>query len=294
MVHSFSKGYGVKKLLPKYIPELIGKILFTTSRVHLLVLIVAAALTALAMFASVSSAKFPVAPSSQAQQETALSEATRKPKRATVPIPGRSSASRNNSSKSKRGSLRNAQQLQNGTLQRSGEVADEVTGNGRRPTELRLRKAHPFTGDLRSLPRTRPIPAERPEREAPKPNPRPFVPPGTLAPAEPTAPFEIVPSAPAPTPSASFEGLSFNLNGDGHPPDTNGDVGPNHYIQTINTSVGIYDKATGSLITSFSFNTFMSQGNFGNLCDTDNFGDPVVVVRHFRRSLDYHGLCVFS
>src|SRR4051812_19099404 len=30
-----------------------------------------------------------------------------------------------------------------------------------------------------------------------------------------------------------------------------------------------------------TFNTFMSQGAFGNLCDTDNFGDPVVVYDTF-------------
>ncbi|MEP6740891.1 MAG: carboxypeptidase regulatory-like domain-containing protein [bacterium] len=153
----------------------------------------------------------------------------------------------------------------------------------RRPKEWRLRRARPFTGDLRALPRTRPIQAERPEREAPEPKPRLFVPPGTSAPEEPAAPLAPIggPSAPAPAPSASFEGLSFNLNGNGHPPDTNGDVGPNHYIQTINTSIGIYDKATGNLITNLSFNTFMSQGNFGNLCDTNNFGDPVVLYDTF-------------
>src|SRR4029077_1792971 len=76
------------------------------------------------------------------------------------------------------------------------------------------------------------------------------------------------------------DGLNFNTNGNGHPPDTNGDVGPNHYIQTINTSIGIYQK-NGTPITSFTFNTFMSQGAFGNLCDTNNFGDPVVLYDSF-------------
>src|SRR5262249_8035608 len=69
--------------------------------------------------------------------------------------------------------------------------------------------------------------------------------------------------------------------GAGHPPDPNGDVGPNHYIQTINTSIGIFNKSTGALITGVTFNTFMSQGNFGNLCDTNNFGDPVVLYDTF-------------
>src|SRR4029079_19652718 len=69
--------------------------------------------------------------------------------------------------------------------------------------------------------------------------------------------------------------------GAGHPPDTNGDVGPNHYIQAINTSIGIYNKNGTIAAGPFTFNTFMSQGNFGNLCDTNNFGDPVVLYDSF-------------
>jgi len=89
------------------------------------------------------------------------------------------------------------------------------------------------------------------------------------------------PSVPAPSPSNSFEGLDFTNWGAGHPPDTNGDVGPQYYIQTINTSVGIYNKSDGTRVAAFSFNTLMSQGNFGNLCDTNNYGDPVVVYDTF-------------
>ena len=61
----------------------------------------------------------------------------------------------------------------------------------------------------------------------------------------------------------------------------NGDVGPTYYIQTINTSIGIYDKSNGNRVAAFTFNAFMSQGHFGNLCDTDNFGDPVVLYDSF-------------
>jgi len=84
-------------------------------------------------------------------------------------------------------------------------------------------------------------------------------------------------SAPAPSPSTSFDGLDFASWGAGHPPDPNGDVGPAYYIQTINTSIGIYDKSNGNRVAAFTFNALMSQGNFGNLCDTNNFGDPVVL-----------------
>ncbi|MGE5155919.1 MAG: hypothetical protein ACM3JP_00290 [Betaproteobacteria bacterium] len=94
-------------------------------------------------------------------------------------------------------------------------------------------------------------------------------------------------SAAAPAPAGSFDGLAFNdlcggvRCGGGHPPDTNGDVGETYYIQTVNTAIGIFDKATGSRVAGFSFDSFMSQGQFGNLCDTDNFGDPVVVYDTF-------------
>src|SRR5205809_1139937 len=85
----------------------------------------------------------------------------------------------------------------------------------------------------------------------------------------------------APATDSTFEGLDFLNWGQGHPPDTNGDVGPNYYIQTINVSIGIYDKSNGNRVAAFTFNSFMSQGAFGNLCDTDNFGDPVVVYDSF-------------
>jgi hypothetical protein len=93
--------------------------------------------------------------------------------------------------------------------------------------------------------------------------------------------------APAPAPDANFEGLHFTQTcaggqcGQGHPPDTNGDVGPDYYIQAINVAIGIYDKTTGSQVASFTFDSFMSQASFDNLCDTDNFGDPVVLYDTF-------------
>src|ERR1041385_1296670 len=155
--------------------------------------------------------------------------------------------------------------------------------NDRGPREGKMKRGRPFNGDLRHLPQTKPIKAQRPDREARDPTPTRFAPPaGTSAPeANESSNAPEVPSAPAPPPTSSFEGLDFNTWGNGHPPATVGDVGPTYYIQAINTSVGIYDKATGNLVTAFTFNTFMSQGHFGNLCDTNNFGDPVVLYDSF-------------
>src|SRR4029077_6292748 len=88
-------------------------------------------------------------------------------------------------------------------------------------------------------------------------------------------------NGPAPGPIMNFDGLDFANWGAGHPPDTNGDVGPTYYIQTINTSIGVFRKTDGARVAAFTFNTFMSQGSFGNLCDTNNFGDPVVLYDSF-------------
>src|SRR6266853_4163151 len=60
------------------------------------------------------------------------------------------------------------------------------------------------------------------------------------------------PLAPMPGPATSFDGMNYNLNGAGHPPDTVGDVGPNHFVQAVNTSVGIFDK-TGTALATFTF-----------------------------------------
>src|SRR5436190_172944 len=144
------------------------------------------------------------------------------------------------------------------------------------PIELRLTRAGTPTMDLRLLPQTEPVQRERPEREDPEHTPIELAG-GPLR----SAPVVPGPSAPAPAPLTSFDGLDFATWGAGHPPDTNGDVGPVYYIQTINSSVGIYRKSDGVRVAAFTFDTFMSQGNFGNLCDTDNFGDPVVLYDSF-------------
>ena len=59
-----------------------------------------------------------------------------------------------------------------------------------------------------------------------------------------------------PAPSVNFAGMSASNNtaifggGSPIPPDPNGDVGPNHYVQMVNTLVGVYSK-TGTPLTPF-------------------------------------------
>ena len=235
---------------------------------------------------AIAVAAITLAPISLAQTEKRIVRS--EPKSATsVRVPGKSSPARTTSIESKRGASRNAQRDQDrglkGSQEREGRRRDRMRPDAG-PKEWHLVRARPFRGDLRQLPQISPVKVERPEREEPELDPQTFVPPGGRPGAEePSAPLAPIvgPSAPAPPPIGNFEGLSFGANGNGHPPDTNGDVGPTYYIQTINTSIGVFDKATGNLITAPTFNAFMSAGNFGNLCDTNNFGDPVVLYDSF-------------
>ena len=145
------------------------------------------------------------------------------------------------------------------------------------PIESAMRRAGSTNLDLRKLPKTAPRKQERPEREEPDPNPVEL--PGSPSINAPVG--SPGPTVQAPAPITNFDGLDFANWGAGHPPDTNGDVGPTYYIQTINTSIGIFRKSDQVRVAAFTFNTFMSQGNFGNLCDTNNFGDPVVLYDSF-------------
>jgi hypothetical protein len=149
-----------------------------------------------------------------------------------------------------------------------------------RPVELQLKRASSRRFDLRSLPQTKPIQQER--ADLPDPTFHPVTIQGLVNPPSAERPsLAPVALAPAPAPIAVYEGLDRFTWGAGSPPDTNGDAGPNNYIQTVNTSIGVYRKSDGFQQAAFTFNTFMSQGNFGNLCDTANFGDPVVLYDTF-------------
>ena len=79
--------------------------------------------------------------------------------------------------------------------------------------------------------------------------------------------------APMPPPLVSFPGVP-NVNG-AVPPDTNGDVGPNHYVQWVNLAYAVWDKSGTLLFGPVNGNTIW-QG-FGGLCETRNNGDPIVL-----------------
>ncbi len=83
---------------------------------------------------------------------------------------------------------------------------------------------------------------------------------------------------------ATTAGLSFPGVGNGDygfapnaaPPDTNGAVGATQYVQWVNESFAVFDKATGAIAAGFpkAGNTLWS--GFGGGCQTNNDGDPIV------------------
>lgn len=162
-------------------------------------------------------------------------------------------------------------------IEREGESASAASALTSQLQELRLTRARSSDIDLRNLPDAPPRRRERPEREPPEIEH--VLVPGTFV--SPRAPTPPVIAAPAPSPMSNFLGLDFNTWGSGRPPDTVGDVGPTYYIQAVNASVGIFRKSDSVRVAAFTLDTFMSQGNFGNLCDTDNFGDPVILYDSF-------------
>ena len=83
---------------------------------------------------------------------------------------------------------------------------------------------------------------------------------------------------------ANFEGLSnqdnFNIfGGRVNPPDTVGDVGPNHYVEMINLVFGVYSKSGQLLLGPVDTGTLWD--GFPVPDCTDPSGDPVVLYDQF-------------
>jgi len=139
-----------------------------------------------------------------------------------------------------------------------------------------------FNGDLSRLPPV-PLSAARDREQPYRPRLRaPAISKGTVPePAtEKTERADFTIKAAMPSPSRNFEGIARTDTctggqcGGGTPPDPNGEIGANHYIQAVNTAYAIYSKA-GTLLASFTENQLWS-GN-GTLCNGQSQGDPVVI-----------------
>jgi hypothetical protein len=90
------------------------------------------------------------------------------------------------------------------------------------------------------------------------------------------AKFGVVPM---PTPIVSFPGLSDEDNTAVHslfimPADMNGDVGPNHYVQIVNSLIRVYDKNGAPLSDRLKISSVFQQ--LGTACATRDDGLPIV------------------
>jgi hypothetical protein len=131
-----------------------------------------------------------------------------------------------------------------------------------------------FAGDVRKIPRGNKVVGDEDARPMPKePD---DAPPGRTA-SDPVLQGSGTTSSAPTTGGANFQGLDHTGWGAGWPPDPNSDVGPNHIVETVNTSVGIFDKATGTQAAAFTFDGLFSQGMTGTPCDNSNQGDPVAL-----------------
>ncbi len=79
-----------------------------------------------------------------------------------------------------------------------------------------------------------------------------------------------------------FAGMNFLAHGSGWPPDTCGDVGIKYYVQAVNTSIGIFDKATGELTSTTTFDAFFP-ASIGEPCDSNNNGDVIILYDRYNQ-----------
>jgi hypothetical protein len=89
-------------------------------------------------------------------------------------------------------------------------------------------------------------------------------------------------TAAAPTAGINFEGVGQGFTGpsgtfsvNSAPPDTNGAVGPNNYVQIVNESFAIFNKSGTAIYGPIPTNTLWS--GFGGGCQSNNDGDATVV-----------------
>ncbi len=83
--------------------------------------------------------------------------------------------------------------------------------------------------------------------------------------------------------SANMPGTIRNFDGVNNvnnvfPPDTEGDVGPNHYVQWVNVSLAVWDKSGTLRFGPVDGSTLWA--GLGGPCETRNDGDPIVLYDH--------------
>jgi len=106
----------------------------------------------------------------------------------------------------------------------------------------------------------------------------------SASPADPLLDLGLIESL-APAASLSIEGFANTDNGALFgflisPPDTNGDVGVNFYVQYVNLGWEVFDKTTGASVGGGPFAGNVFWQGFGGVCESDNAGDPIVLYDH--------------
>src|SRR6266542_1744939 len=137
------------------------------------------------------------------------------------------------------------------------------------------------------------VPSAAPVMHAPRRNPFPFA---RAAKSDPVVQALVPPLAPLLPTVQNFLGQGATLGGcifprpdmgeppgctsTGDPPDTNGVVGRNHYVQLVNGGIAVWSKSGDLLMGPKLLNTLWAGyvgTNSGNACAIDNDGDPVVL-----------------
>lgn len=158
---------------------------------------------------------------------------------------------------------------------------------------------HSYKADLRTLPPSMPWREGDPVTEEPRgldptpqqPSPQPIPQALTQTPTRANNTQAVQSFISPGLTMASFTVPDFNFDGIGFtgvlPPDTVGDVGPNHYIQATNgggtadTQFQIFDKMGNSLAGPLSTNaTIWSTLPAASQCRTDPLTDPIVLYDH--------------
>ena len=143
-----------------------------------------------------------------------------------------------------------------------------------------------LTTNLKDLPY---IPSEGEQEEEPLtrfPHPHTGAPP----PAAPSSPWLqrlmkglFRPTPTMPPPLITFEGMNLTQSGCGcQPPDSQGDVGPNHYVNVVNKSIKIFDKSGNPLngTNGTTFNSFFAAAGTNPCGQGANRGDPIALYDH--------------
>ncbi|MGB9475644.1 MAG: hypothetical protein WCE87_11320, partial [Candidatus Udaeobacter sp.] len=165
------------------------------------------------------------------------------------------------------------------TQQTNRSSAHQDAPGTQRPDVVQMIGPVAMNQDLRKLPYVAPKQKEEEERRLTR---YPFPLAGSDASAGPGTSAYVKrllknlwrPTPTMPPPLLTFEGNSETCGC--QPSDSEGDVGPNHYIEAINETIKIFDKSGNTLSGPTTYNSFFSSLT-GTPCANANDGDPYVL-----------------